>query len=1085
MLIGHGNDDNEPVAGPSGLQRARKRSLSSSGSSNMIEADEGNLERIYLGEISHPYNEGQVIYDDPESNLELVVKQKRHIRETNYLEDHLFEVKVREKQPSRNQQQPLLMSLLLIFKAALIALLKEISDFYDPQKNHQMYVTVIDSSIQHGLNTGNYSIHTDPEIVTTRVLNMLYNFLTSHLSLRLNNSFGFNIKVLSLRHARDRIGKGSLNPHVPSGTFRLNCTSKKKKYFFYLPPGFEGYENVFKSNCVLISILLGHYLNKSLEFECSYKTTIYRLFTQIHSNEKQKQIKAGLEIIKEARKLCEQAGLSFEGPHLLEEAGKKLMDVLKEQIVVFDNINHGKVSFMYPSTFDDAKSQIYLFQEINSLGQSHISLISMFKAYQRANGQICLYCGKVFYSSQAVHKLHKCSKQDQCQCCNRFLARESTKLNSLNKNWFCKPCVCSLNCLVCGVKANSEQCLSQHECQSFMCSTCQKVIKKRLNKTLEDSKKVHKCGEKFCMTCKSQLSPQEAETHVCKLKKTNLDQNQPALGFFKFQIVDESTANCYDCYEKKNSLRLTLGLNWDSFLDLVKKDSIIEKKTQCNNHLKLDSCKRKPFENLGVLKIETLIRGSFETFVFPHQKLNLIQNSCNPLTKYQTYSTTTISKKPIPKLFGKSYKGTEIIGNNLIEFLNKQDKTPAEQLLSHVLQNTYYNTTLICFGNEELRLIYKTFLDHGLHCKCLSRGSKIIMLEFERYQLRFLDLSNYFESSLIDLIDQFDLKLPKRFFPMSINLEENYQLLTLTPSQFSEELYFDFSDTPKQITEKRTFIRSLENVVEEWNFPEKLLDFTIYQVEIILNACLSFTRQCERLQDQIQKTLMERGRYIDQIKTLPFARPFCTIGSFFYNLFKFYFLDPLNDVHVVFNEFPKKIQSSKEEMEYAAYIQYCNPVKVYNNVFSAKCERNFGHAIPDIYCKEDSTIYFFNECIIHGHDPRICPITSKRKNKKCFGIPFEDLSTNFFYKLNLINETHKFKNHYIMWQCQWRQLKKTDGQVKAFLSTYIPWPSHHISPREAVRGARIEAFCFKWKLSDHPDEKLYYVDCSSLYPFIG
>lgn len=245
------------------------------------------------------------------------VRKKRHIRETNYLDDHLFEITVTEK--NQRIRRPLLVDLLLIFKAALVAFLTELANFYDVHNNHQMYVTVIENNIQHGLNTGNFNVRTNPEVVATHVLNMLYNYLTSNISLRVNNSFRFNIKVLSLRHANDRIGRGSLNPHILHGTIQ---TGRNKKYLFYLPEGFEGFERVFSQNCSLIAIILGHYLNNSMELSPNQRCIKFKQFKEI--KHKVFSRLAGEKILHEATQICSKLLLDLEGPHCLEEIGPKL-----------------------------------------------------------------------------------------------------------------------------------------------------------------------------------------------------------------------------------------------------------------------------------------------------------------------------------------------------------------------------------------------------------------------------------------------------------------------------------------------------------------------------------------------------------------------------------------------------------------------------------------------------------------------------------------------------------------------------------------------------------------------------------------
>ncbi len=47
---------------------------------------------------------------------------------------------------------------------------------------------------------GNYDLNTDPKIVANWVMSMLYNYLKSDQTMRLNPSFGIQIKILSVAH---------------------------------------------------------------------------------------------------------------------------------------------------------------------------------------------------------------------------------------------------------------------------------------------------------------------------------------------------------------------------------------------------------------------------------------------------------------------------------------------------------------------------------------------------------------------------------------------------------------------------------------------------------------------------------------------------------------------------------------------------------------------------------------------------------------------------------------------------------------------------------------------------------------------
>ena len=1078
------SSDEEPVPGPSGLRREniqsqRKRNLSSSSSdstnsnSSFIQASESNLIQNNVDpNTENPFEEGQIIYRDEIANLNLKIQKIRHQRETNYLDDHLFEISVTENR--RTRSPPFIFSLLMVFQLALLEILASLGQFYNQDNNHQMYITVIDDSINHGLNTGNYNVRTNPSKVTDRVLSMLYNFLTSHMSLRLNQSFRFNIKVLSVRHARDRTQTGGFNPHILNGAFSI----KKKNYLFFLPEGFEGYEKVFSKNCLLLSIILGHYLNKSLEISGKNYCTIFKKFSDINSTKREKKMEAGKAILEEIARVCKDNEIINEiGPHSLEELAPKLSKYFNCQIIVFNNLIADKVSYCYPQIFDDTKGAIFLFQEIFGNGESHISLIRKIKSFQRFNFSFCLYCSKVYKSRSQIFQLHNCKKRKICESCNRYIKKESTYLNKTNIINYCIKGEDSFNCEKCDKKMTNAACKKFHNCSEFTCEKCNCNVKRRLFRSLEETKKNHKCEVKFCMICKSPT----VNEHLCKLKKSEIDQFQPAIGFLNFQFVNNQNATCYECFQNKQSLRLFYELEWDKFLKLDSKNEELKKSYLCGNHqdriMTEENC-----VNLAILKIETEKRGDFETFVFNDSELNELNNIKINLEKI-SYCEIPINRNKRPKKFGQPMNATSIFQQNLENLKYLTTKSPVENLILKLLE--FQNTTILCFGVEHLLFIYKCFLDHGLECKPLSIGQNILLLELEYFGLRFINLQNYFKVQLNELIDLFDLDVKKLYFPEVLNCRENYQLISLSPSEIPVEFYYSFNDNLKEKENKKKFVKENFEKFEEWNFQQKLLDYSIYQTKVIMSASLKFISNTLEFQQLLRNNNFKKG-LVSPSLTLPFARNFSTISGFIYNIFKMYFIDPDCKLFIVKNEYPKKIQSSKEEMEYAAFMASIFPEKTFNNVFSAKCERNFKRAIADIFCKEDNTAYFFNECICHGHDPSICPITFKKKNKTFFGRNFEDLRKEFFEKMTYVTTNFENIKIKIIWQCEWRLMKKNDFLVKDFLKNcYIPWPSHHISPREAVRGARIESFALRWIQNENEDERMFYLDCSSLYPYMG
>ena len=125
------------------------------------------------------------------------MKQVDHKRITRFsLNDHLYNINI----SSRRRDLPLLSSVEKGLKISLIAAIENLKSLYNSQNHHQIYVTIIERQILRGLNSGNYDLNTPSIIIANRVLSMLYNYLTSYQTLRLNKSFKVQIKVLSTVH---------------------------------------------------------------------------------------------------------------------------------------------------------------------------------------------------------------------------------------------------------------------------------------------------------------------------------------------------------------------------------------------------------------------------------------------------------------------------------------------------------------------------------------------------------------------------------------------------------------------------------------------------------------------------------------------------------------------------------------------------------------------------------------------------------------------------------------------------------------------------------------------------------------------
>ncbi len=152
-----------------------------------------------IDKIGEPFsNQGTSVYKD--STVEVKAKSIAHKRFTRFsVNDHLYNLTIKHL---KHAKRPLVMNISKALKMALKNVLDSLKAVYGKDLHHQVYVTIIENKILHGLNSGNYDINTPGIIIANRVLSMLYNYLKSFQTLRINPSFKIQVKVLSVPHMR-------------------------------------------------------------------------------------------------------------------------------------------------------------------------------------------------------------------------------------------------------------------------------------------------------------------------------------------------------------------------------------------------------------------------------------------------------------------------------------------------------------------------------------------------------------------------------------------------------------------------------------------------------------------------------------------------------------------------------------------------------------------------------------------------------------------------------------------------------------------------------------------------------------------
>ena len=179
-------DGEEEITNNASPKQRRKRSRSRS-------LDNDPNKRAKLG---NPYEEDTSVYND--STVKVTAKSIAHKRFTRFsVNDHLYNLSVTHL---KEGNEPLVVNIANGLKTALKTVLDSLKLVYGKDLHHQVYVTIIENKILHGLNSGNYDINSPSSIIANRVLSMLYNYLKSYQTLRINPSFKIQVKVLSVPH---------------------------------------------------------------------------------------------------------------------------------------------------------------------------------------------------------------------------------------------------------------------------------------------------------------------------------------------------------------------------------------------------------------------------------------------------------------------------------------------------------------------------------------------------------------------------------------------------------------------------------------------------------------------------------------------------------------------------------------------------------------------------------------------------------------------------------------------------------------------------------------------------------------------
>ena len=506
---------------------------STSGITNVTDADiRRNEESAKI--VTNP---NDLVFENEALKLTIVSavhKQERKFR----LSDHMWHLLLLPKKQSN--KMPLLTDILNFLYVAFNFMLQQLKKFYNPKDKNIAFMTITQTSMLNGLNSGGFELHNDTSAseVVDRLLGMLNQYLISHQKLQLDKSFKVYLKVLSSDHSvQKRLTKTITKKKKMNSRNYVGANRRRDEHIFPKLWGIDVEANAdsyFFNKCLLTCSILGKLQNDFLKFGCKK----FRVAQLVNSKLTKKQKYATKLLIEEISHLIDILNLSSTGPYELQTTIEILANYWQCQFFLFAGVSQSKskLSLMFPASYDDTLMPIYLYKPHS---QDHIIFIQNIDSYFRHNGKVCFGCKQAFKGSRYRHF---CKAKFSCFACHRYMQSPETYIHPRLKQ-FCNANisveVCTI-CPRCNCKILSQSCLQAHKllCYSkgyfgWFCNECSFFTYAFKNLPSEEMKKRHICGSfRNCRYC---YLPQGVD-HLCLIRQEKEQTFHSRLAFCELQF---------------------------------------------------------------------------------------------------------------------------------------------------------------------------------------------------------------------------------------------------------------------------------------------------------------------------------------------------------------------------------------------------------------------------------------------------------------------------------------------------------------------------------------------------------------------
>ena len=654
------------------------------------------------------------------------------------------------------------------------------------------------------------------------------------------------------------------------------------------------------------------------------------------------------------------------------------------QIIVFDQ-KTGNLLQMIPSQFDESTRSIFLLGT-KQAGKTVVSgiITNIVHYFEKSKFSFfCLFCQKRFSGKGSSHK---CRQRRSCFACHKYLLRPNTYQNRVIENLFCTdemaPRIKKI-CSQCNVSIRNKSCGDTHKKRTcrwgWFCLKCETyTFKNKYLRTIKAIKESHLCKTKICHFCSRPMNRETQKEHLCPLQKLIPRKNATKLAFLQMSFRGRSASYCKEC--------LITG----KVCLFCRDEDAIEQ------------------PNIAVLLLETSKPGCFNSYTFADFDLfnyvkkerEVLQKNYLPESLQQRPSgkTTCFNQTKKVKIAHNTFTGTGVI----------------DQILQFILYTDFSNTTLVINAKEtnELYFFVQTLIQYGFKPQILKTENRLLLVDCPELCLRIIDAQNYitFTHEEIALEEGIDF----HYFPKKWNKQKQYNYKGRCPDL---SCFFAFEDTAMDERKKEKFIQKFSS--SSWEFRKEIWYHTRQKVFLTAVSVLNMLHSCFELQTLLCQTY----DVCHKTPLHPMNQPFLTYAGFIYQLFLSFCTADLRMV-----EKSVEYQSSRAEIEFAQYLSFTHNRKLIDawspygqyKLFLPIC-------VPDIFDMTTKTAYFFNGCVVHNHEPQKCKF--KRSTTRLF-----QNQNNFFKKVQKLALSPKIQNIRVLWQCEWLEQKKTNLDVKPFMS---------------------------------------------------